>query len=237
MNGLARVLEGGDPENVHFARLRVHLDINDAARGRAPYPLGINGGTTHYGATGVVQPARQVFEANFELRIGNRPKLAVLELDGLGVHVPDLRRTVYHLALYVLGRLVGSPPRGEGGTTSRRKSGETYQIRIHHRRVHILSPEAQNLGSLHGDGSPGPSNIGIALYQVYRTIFGDANGAARRKANVEPETHSHTTSTTWTFQWSLPVGMVPDGLHHLNDAYTPVDRSIGAAGALFGGVV
>src|SRR5439155_9839149 len=80
-------------------------------------------------------------------------------------------------------------------------------------------------------------DVGRAFDQVHRAVCVHADGAARRKPDIEPETDRHAAPAIRSAERRRIVRMFLHGFDDFDAADAPVLRTVGAARALLGGVL
>ena len=100
--------------------------------------------------------------------------------DATGLHLPllvgDRVEGVLGVDLspdHILSSLVGCPAGGEGGAASSGYGGEANRVGVDYGGVDVISLEAEDFGSLHGDRGARATNVGRAFDQVDTAIGGD----------------------------------------------------------------
>ena len=181
-------------EQFHLAGLRVDLHVGDGACVRPPDSRGIYGSVTHDWSAHLSDPACQLFEGHFQLRIGLGTDYAILVLNVACIHFPELGSSPDHLLLDIFCCTTGCQTRSECSPTSVRLSSKANGVRVDYCGVHVLRADAEDLGGLHCDRRPRTSNVGGTFEEIDGPVIVDADGAGRGLADVEPEAQSHAAS-------------------------------------------
>ena len=158
------------------------------------------------------------------------------QLQVVYVGVPNCRRTVQHLGLDFLGAIIGRPTGGEGGPATAGEVGVPHRIRVSHAGMNVFRRDAQNLGGVHGDGHPGPSDVGRAGNQADGAVGVHRYRAAGLQADVEPESRGHAPGSPRTANGRFVLFRVFSCFQALDIAYSGKHRSVHPAGAFFRGV-
>ena len=96
---------------------------------------------------------------------------AVLVLHVLRRGAPDQGGALDHLALDVLRRLVRRPAGLVRHAAAAGLRGEADRVGVYHGGVHVLRPEAEDLGELHGDSGAAPADVGRALDEAHPAVL------------------------------------------------------------------
>ena len=159
VSGLADVQEGGCADDVHLARLRVHLYVEEVAGKRAAHAaLGVHCGAGD-GTAGGHQPARKLPEREAVLRVLAGDEGAVHEFDVLLLQLPQESGAIPHLVNDQLRSGDGRPARVEGDAAAAGAARPSDGVGVDYLWRNVLGGQAQNLGHLHGDCHAGPGQV------------------------------------------------------------------------------
>ena len=241
VDGLTSVLESGETHHVHLAGLGVNLNVGDMDRECAPDTGGSDIAPPDHRAAGAGLAGGEFLERQPQLGVGSVGGYTVLVFHQSGVDVPDAGGALDELVADVQRRFVAGPAGLEGDAAAAGHGGVPDRVGVAHRRAHVLSGDAQDLGQLHGNCGARAADVGRPFDQADSAVRVDAGYGAGRAAGVEPVTRCHAPApegapTCVLFQRSAPVLVVFGRLQSLDVANLAKDRASEATGALLGAV-
>ncbi len=163
---------------------------------------------------------------------------ALFVFDVLYRRIPDFSCPLDHQPFHVLCGFDGGPTGGEGGPAAPGDGGETDGVGVHHSGFNVLIGNPQHLGSLHGDSSPGASDVHRARDEAYGAVGVHSDCAAGLESCVKPEPRGHAPAPVFAplLDGGLGMFVVFGRLQALYMADAPECRAFDAACPLLSGV-
>ena len=215
MHGFSRVDKSRAAQDIDLAGFGVHPYVDDIAGDNRADPRGIDADGASDGAAGTHEPAGQFFEGQPVVGIPSADKRAVLEFHVFRLNLPDQSCPSSHLALNLFRRGNGGQSGVEGSAAAPGGGGVADGVGVHHGRPHVLGPQSQHLGSLHGHGCAGTTDVHRAGYKVNGAVIVHVDSGRRGLASLPAEAHGHAPPGVGSLQRSAVMGMGHHSLFHL----------------------
>ena len=159
----------------------------------------------HHRTTGADQPARKLFESQFQLRVGLVGSHAIGVLHVVGTDVPYTRGPLNELLFDIGRRFIASPAGFEGRAAAGAQGCVPYGVSVADGRMDVLGGKSQDLGHLHSHGRPASADVRRTFNQAHGSVGIDTGGGASRPGSVEPEPGGDAPTPVRALQGSLVV--------------------------------